>query len=327
MRTTPAAGINVVKGWGLKSFSEDELQQIHAATLDVMQTTGLLVANDEALDILDKGGCWVNKKTQVVRFPNHIVEEAIRLCPGNVLLAGRNPEQDFLAGGKNIGFTTFGTAVLTQDLDTGEIKDSTLDDLGKMALMCDALEHVDILTPPVSATDMPLTSYELHGCVSCFANTTKHICTDAESGPRVGKIIDMAALIVGGSENLKHRPIVSFGGCPTSPLQLVGELCELTIASAKAWLPNVILSMAMSGASSPMPLAGTMVIHNAEVLGCTVLAQCTNPGTPIIYGSSTTTFYMKHGTATVGAPEMAMISAAAAEMSNFYGIPSYVGGT
>jgi trimethylamine--corrinoid protein Co-methyltransferase len=147
----------------MNSLTEDDLEQIHAATLDVLQSTGILVDHEEALSILEKGGCWVNKKTKVVRFPRHLVDEAMVQCPSRILLAGRDPEHDFMMGGRNVGFTPFGTGALTQDLETNEIRESTLEDVKNMATLCDALEHVDVAQPPVSAEDMPESSYDLHG--------------------------------------------------------------------------------------------------------------------------------------------------------------------
>jgi trimethylamine--corrinoid protein Co-methyltransferase len=311
----------------MKALTEDDLDEIHAATLDVLQSTGIFVDHDEALNILDKGGCWVNKKTKVVRFPRHLVNEAMLQSPSHVLLAGREPENDFMMGGRNVGFTPFGTGALTQDLETNEIRESTLEDVKNMAILCDALEHVDVAQPPVSAEDMPASSYDLHGLAVTLPNTTKHVCTDSESGERCDKMVEMAASIVGGKDELKSRPIITFGVCPTSPLQLIGECCDVIIAAAKNWIPINVLSMALSGATAPMPLAGTLVVHNAEVLSGIVLAQLTNPGTPIIYGSSTTTFNMRTATATVGAPEMGMISAAVAELAHYYEVPCYAGGT
>jgi trimethylamine--corrinoid protein Co-methyltransferase len=327
MRRVPTAGTRTLKGWGINTLTEDDLEQIHAATLDVLQSTGIYVDHDEALSILEKGGCWVNKKTKVARFPRHLVDEAIVQCPSHILLAGRDPEEDFMMGGRNVGFIPFGTCALTQDLETNEIRESTLEDVRNMAIMCDALEHVDVLLPPVSAEDMPASSYDLHGLAVTLPNTTKHVCTDAESGERCDKMIEMAAAIVGGKDELETRPIVSFGVCPTSPLQLIEECCDVIVASAKSRMPINVLSMALSGATAPIPLAGTLVVHNAEVLSGIVLAQLTNPGTPVIYGSSTTTFNMKTITATVGAPEMGMISAAVAELAHYYEVPCYVGGT
>ena len=327
MKRIPTAGIGTLKGWGLNALTEDDLAQIHAATLDVLQSTGIYVDHDEALSILEKGGCWVNKKTKVVRFPHHLVNEAAAQSPSHILLAGREPEHDFMMGGRKVGFTPFGTGALTQDLETNVIRESTLEDVKNMAILCDALDHVDVALPPVSAEDMPPSSYDLHGLAVTLPNTTKHVVTDAESGDRCNKMIEMAAAIVGGKEELKYRPIVSFGVCPTSPLQLIHECCDVIIASAKNWMPINILSMALSGATAPIPLSGTLVVHNAEVLAGIVLAQLTNPGTPIMYGSSTTTFNMKTVTATVGAPEMGMISAAVAELAHYYEVPCYVGGT
>jgi len=91
MRKGPVAGTEMTTGWGLKTLTRDGLDKIHASTLDVMETTGISAANDEALGILEKGGCWVNRKTQVARFPSHVVTDALSSCPSHILLAGRDP--------------------------------------------------------------------------------------------------------------------------------------------------------------------------------------------------------------------------------------------
>ena len=115
--------------------------------------------------------------------------------------------------------------------------------------------------------------------------------------------------------------------CPTSPLELSVNACQVIIKGARLGIPVNVLSMAMSGGSSPVYLAGTLVTHNAEVLSGIVLAQLTVPGTKVWYGSSTTTFDLKNGTAPVGSPELGLISAAVAKLAQFYGLPSYVAGT
>jgi trimethylamine--corrinoid protein Co-methyltransferase len=85
--------------------------------------------------------------------------------------------------------------------------------------------------------------------------------------------------------------------------------------------------MAMAGGSSPVHLAGTLVTHNAEVLSGIVLAQLVKPGAPVWYGSSTTTFDLKKGTAPVGSPELGLISAAVAKLGQYYGLPTFVAGS
>lgn len=327
MRKCPVASTHVAAGWGLRAFTRDELDEIHAATLDVLRTTGVSMDCDEALDILQEAGCWINKKTRVVRIPDHVVSQAIAMCPSRVLLAGRDPANDFLMGGKQVGFTTFGVGVLTEDLETGEIRESTKADVAQIARLTDALEHMDILTAPVTPRDKPDESADLHMLEAALVNCAKHYGSDAEDGERAKKLIEMAAAVAGGTDELKERPIVSFCVCPTSPLRIIESCAEVIIESARHWLPINVLSMVLAGASSPISLSGALVVHNAEVLAGIVLAQATNQGAPVIYGSSSTTLDMRHATAVVGVPEMAMISAGAAELANFYGIPSYVAGT
>jgi len=326
MNRGPAAGTVMSTGWGLKTLSPDALEKIHAATLDVLQSTGVRVDSQEALKILAKEGCWVNTKTNVVRFPEHIVKQALDTCPSQILLAGRNADRDFMMGGREVGFTTFGTGVQVEDLETGEIRDSTKADVAQIARLTDALEHMDVLSSPVEARDKPGSSHDLHMFEAVLMNCTKHYACEAENGERMETMIEMAKVVTGGTEQLKRRPIFSMSACPTSPLQLIEEAADVIVVSARNWIPINVLSMVMAGATSPISVSGALVTHNAEVLSGIVLAQATNPGAPIIYGSSSTTFDMRYGTAVVGVPEMAMMSAAAADLANFYGLPSYVAG-
>jgi len=140
------------------------------------------------------------------------------------------------------------------------------------------------------------------------------------------KLVEMAAVITGSINKLIERPIMSFATCPVSPLKLISECCEIIMESARYGMTVNILSMAMAGGSSPVNLAGTLVTHNAEVLGGIVLNQLTRKGSPVIYGSSTTAMDLRFGAATVGTPECAMISAAVARLARYYSLPSYVAG-
>jgi trimethylamine--corrinoid protein Co-methyltransferase len=84
--------------------------------------------------------------------------------------------------------------------------------------------------------------------------------------------------------------------------------------------------MAMAGGSSPVTLAGTMVTHNAEVLAGITLAQLAERGAPCFYGSSTTAMDLRLASASVGCPELALISAGAAQIARQYRLPSYIAG-
>ena len=322
-------GIGILEGWGLNTFTDDQLDEIHMATLDVLQNYGVGVYSDEALDIFEGGGAIVDRGSSHVKIPPYLVEDAIRSAPSTILLAGRVPEYDVTIQGGRIGFVNFGTGVRVIDPFTGAFRDSTLEDLAKAALACDAMNHIDIFINAVDAGDVPESMAKgLIEAEVMFNNTAKHtIHGDFFSGVEgVRKFFQMAGAIVGGVEKLRERPIVTVGGCPTSPLELGNEFCYIMIEGAKVGIPLLVISMAMSGATAPISLAGTLVTQNAEVLSSLVMQQLVNKGGPFIYGSSTTMMDMTYGTAPVGAPELGMISAGATALARHYKLPCFMAG-
>lgn len=320
------AGYHRHEGFGLNIFSQDELYAIHYATLDVLKNTGIKILNKEAQDIYDGGGAIVDRESNMVKIPPHLVEEAIRSAPSTVLLAGRNPKNDMVLEANRTGFTNFGEGISIIDPYTKEYRKSTKKDTGNVALVCDALDAIDVHERAVAAQDVPAMVAPLHEVEVNLTNTSKHLFQGCGGAKNLRKVVEMAAAVVGGKERLRERPIYSCITCPVSPLQLVPESTEVIIECARLGVPINILSMALAGGTSAVTLAGTLVTHNAEVLGGIVLNQLACKGAPVIYGSSTTMMDLKYTTSPVGCPELGMINAAVAKLAQFYLLPSWVAG-
>lgn len=326
MKRNLHAGKRQSGGLGLKIFTDDELYEIHLATLEVLQKTGLFIEDEEALEILDGGGAIVDPKKKVVKFPPYLVEDAVRSAPSKILLAGRNPKNDFVMENNRVGFTNFGEGVFIVDPYNGKLRETTKADVANSAKIVDYLSELDVYERAVGASDVPMETVQLHNAEAWLANTSKHGFMGSGNGYLTKKLVEMAAAIVGGKDKLRERPIISFITCPVSPLQLIRDCCEIIIESARSGMAVNILSMAMAGGSSPVTLAGTLVDHNAEVLGGIVLNQLTCKGAPVIYGSSTTSMDLRLASAAVGSPECALINAAVAQLSIYYLLPSWVAG-
>jgi trimethylamine--corrinoid protein Co-methyltransferase len=320
------AGKRQSGGLGLNLFTNDELEEIHMATLEVLEKTGLLFDDDEALEVLDGGGAVIDKSSRIAKFPPYLVEDAIRSAPSKILLAGRNPKHDFVMESNRVGFTNFGEGVFINDPYTGEHRETTKADVASSALIADYLSEIDVYERAVGAGDVPQETVQLHNAEAWLPNTSKHGFMGPGSGYNIKKIVAMAEAIVGGKDELQERPIVSFITCPVSPLQLVQESCEIIMESARSGMACNVLSMAMAGGSSPVTLAGTLVDHNAEILGGLVLSQLTRKGSKFVYGSSTTAMDLRLAAASVGSPECALINAAVAQMATYYLLPSWVAG-
>jgi len=320
-------GASFLKGLDFAILSEDELYEIHLATLDVLQNYGVKVFGDEAHEIFAGSGAAVDSKRNHVKIPPHLVEEAIRTAPASVLLAGRKEAYDLYLQDRRVGFTNFGIGTQVVDPYSNLPRDATKQDISNTAKVCDALEHIDIYVSALTTTESMEKAVALIEAEASMPFTEKHFMHGGFAGEKeTNYFFEMAAAVAGGMEKLQQRPLVSVIVCPNSPLELHDHVSETIIACAKAGIPCNVLSMAMAGASAPVSLAGTLVTHNAEVLSGIVLSQLTAPGAPVIYGSSTTTFDLNVATAAVGAPELGMISAGVAALAKDYQLPSFVAG-
>ena len=320
------AGDRHLGGFGLETFSQHEFDQIHLATLEVLERTGMFIEADEALDLYADGGCIVDRERHVVRFPPHVVMDAIASAPERITLYGRDPKHDIVLEPGRVGFTNFSEGLRFVSPQTGERRDATKQDLGDIARMADFLSEIDTFGVAVGAHDVPVKTAAVHNAEAQMLNTTKPIDAGPVTRADVQDIVAMAAAVAGGRDELREKPTLFMGACPVSPLKIPAEASEVIIELARNGLADNILSMAMSGASSPVTTAGTLIVHNAEVLAGLVLAQLAEKGAPVIYGSSTTAMDLRLATASVGSPECSMISGAIAYIAKQYRLPSFVAG-
>ena len=313
--------------YGYHIFRNEDLDALHEATLELMEDFGVQIHGKKALEVYSAAGCDVDRENDRVRFPRNLVNDCIESCPEEFMLCGRDPKNDTLVGGKNVVFKNFGTGVLMIDPYSGDVRDSTKEDLGNVARFIDAMEGVDVFSIAVAAGDVNQKVKALHEAEVVFNNLTKNFAHDLEGKKNTKRFIDMAAAIQGGYDKLRERPIITMGACPNSPLELNENETDIIMLSAEYGLPIDILSMGLCGGTTPATLAGTLVVTNAEILAGIVLSQVLNKGNPILYGTSTTIMDMKSATSPVGAPEHAMCGAAVGQLGHYYGIPTNVGGT
>lgn len=315
-------------------LSGADIDRIHEETLRVLMDPGILVNHEGARKVFGDAGCEVDERTKVVRIPGHLVEEAIAKAPERFTLHSRNGEFDLemVSDGSVVNYNTFGVGSKMVDyVSPGkfETRNSTLKDIREIAQVTEACENVHWFCSPVSgmeltATDLCRATREVDAIISY---SSKPVMLDARP-ECLEYYFEMQKILYGGDEGEAFdKPFLVMTMCPSSPLQLDWSLCDLVLKSPGYNFPVSMLSMAMSAASSPIFLAGTMVTHNAEVLAGITLTQLVAPGHPNTYGSSTTAFDLFTGTAPVGSPELGMISAAVAQMSQHYKIPSIVAGT
>ncbi|MCP4693059.1 MAG: Trimethylamine methyltransferase MttB, partial [Desulfobacterales bacterium] len=208
MKRNLHAGKRLNGGLSLSILTEDELEEIHLGTLELLEHTGIFFEDDEALDRFEAGGARVDRDTKIVKIPPFLVEDAIRSAPRKVVLAGRDPKRDIVLESNRIHFTNFSEGVKVNDPYTGENRDPVKADLVNAARVIDYLDEVDFCEKALGAGDAPRETVPLHNAEAFLTNTTKHCAFGPGNGALLKKILEMAAAIAGGFKKLKERPLV-----------------------------------------------------------------------------------------------------------------------
>ena len=138
--------------------------------------------------------------------------------------------------------------------------------------------------------------------------------------------VEMAGRIWGGKEAIRNKPVTVSLINSLSPLQFSEEMAASLIELARYGQPCVIAALIMAGSSGPVTQAGVLALQNAEILAGLTLSQLINPGTPVIYGSTSSAMDMRSGGLAIGAPEYSMFVSAAAQMARRYNLPCRSGG-
>ncbi|ATW27249.1 [trimethylamine--corrinoid protein] Co-methyltransferase [Candidatus Formimonas warabiya] len=328
MKRSEKSGIEIGTGFGLKSFSPDQVEMLHDATLKVLQDTGIKVESDAAAEIFSGAGAQVERFSNyfTVRIPSYIVEDCIRWAARPGIFYGRVPEDDFLAEPHRVGFATFGECIQVIDPVTRRVRKSTKKDCGDISLICDYFDEISVMERPCCSSDMHPETQPLHNLEAIFTNTSKPVFLAAVNPRNCRKMVEMAIVCAGGKENFHKRPFLNIFVCPTSPLLLVKNCCDVIIEAAGLGAGIAIIPMALAGATSTATLAGTIVTHNAEVLSALALAQLTKKGCRCVYCGVSTIMDLRLMVGPVGAPEQALLASGAAKLAQYYRLPSWIGG-
>ncbi|MBC2705248.1 trimethylamine methyltransferase family protein [Desulfobacula sp.] len=307
-----------------KYFSTNQLEQIHEATLLVLETTGLVFTYKPARDLFAKAGCKIDG--QRVFFPKKLIEEQIKKAPSQFALYARNPEKNVVIGGDHIAFMPCYGAPFVNDMDKGR-RQGTLEDFSNFAKLAYESPYIDItggmMTEP---NDIPVANRNTERIYSAMIHSDKPFMGAGTSAEDALETIEMASMVFGSREEMAEKPPFISILTSLTPLGFDDKMCGGIMEYAKAGMPQLISSLAIAGATAPVTMEGTLVVQNAEILAGITLAQLVREGTPVVFAGSSSAAAMRYGTLSIGAPEMAVNTAATAQMGRFYNLPVRGGG-
>jgi len=305
----------------LRVLTEEQIEQIHQATLEVLERTGVQMTHPRALELLHGASARVDGRR--VRIPGWMVEDALRKAPSRVVLGRRGGERSvWLEGDKS----WFGASLDCLDyLDplTDERRQFTSEDCATTATVAEALPNYDWVMTIGLAADAPADTADRIVVRQVMTHCTKPLvfcCKDLNS---TRDIHEMALLIAGNEEAFQQAPTIVHYSEPVSPLVHYDPAIDKLIYCAEKRIPLVYYPAPMAGGTAPATFAGTVVQGSAESLSGLVLAQLVQPGAPFIYGAFATIMDMSTTVFSYGAPEMSLMVGAMAQIARHYRIPFF----
>ncbi len=303
-------------------LDEDDIRLIHAATLEVLEGTGVAITAEEGRQLLLRAGAREGDKG-AIRIPPELVERALRTAPSSVVLSNRLGEECCFLEGYTTSFGTGSDCPFILDRETGEKRKCTYDDVAAGALVCDSLEEIDFVMPVGIISDRPTGVADAYAVEATMLNTVKPVVFTAHNKTTFQVAIDLAAVVAGGLEKLQEHPFICLYAEPTSPLRHMPEATEKLIHAARMRIPIVFTPCPIMGASAPATWAGALVQGNAEALSGLVIHQLVQPGAPFIYGGVMLHLDMSTTIAPYGAPEMHKHCAALTDLAHHYQLPMF----
>jgi trimethylamine--corrinoid protein Co-methyltransferase len=267
----------------LQYLSQAQLEQLQAATLDILENTGVRFPSDKALRVLSGHGAMVDGHSQVVKFPREVVMKAMSTVPRTFTMGAREPSYDLHLEDGCTYFTTDGCGVETIDFQTRQLRPSCKEDVGKMARVSDYLPSIGFIWPMVSAQDHGTTA-PLHELEAAYNNSVKHVQSETVMGEAPARYAaEIATVIAGSEEELRKRPPFSLVVCTIAPLIQDKEGIEGAMLLAETGIPVGFLAMPTLGTTAPATLAGALAMGDAEIISAAVLMQMVAPGAPVFH--------------------------------------------
>ncbi len=269
------------KSFQFRKLSDDKLERIHAASLEILESTGLRLFEPKALELLKSKGVTVEEENRV-RIPSHLVEWALSTAPKRVVLYNRHGEEALLLEGKNIFYGTGSDCPNVIDLHSGERRPGVLQDVVEATTVCDALPNIDFLMSFCIANDLDPLTYDLHQMRAMLMNSIKPILfVTLDIGGCVAGVA-MAEAVVGGAEALRNKPLCALYINVSAPLRHNREALQKLLFMAEKGLPTTYTPVVLRGATGPMTAAGAIALANAGELAGLVISQIQREGTPVI---------------------------------------------
>jgi len=310
----------------IEYLTDAQIEEIHEGSLQILEEVGIKVEFEQGLKILDQAGAKVDYQSGRVTIPRQLVAQCLETLPRRFAYAARNPEKDcLLEPGGRLYARTAGSPDFIIDIDTDEWRPVTSKDVRELYTLMDALDGISIPTAAF-AQDWPKFGRDILMLREMFNHTDKHIHLRTDTVETLPHMLEMAAIVAGGKEKLKERPVVSLLEGMVSPLRFIDVMVNALLLCGEYGIPLEVCCMPMAGSTGPVTMVGNLQLLNTEFLAGVVISQSAHPGAPLVYAPRPMLMDLRTGFSLAGSIDGEMAAVAGVQMARFYNVPVSVHG-
>jgi trimethylamine--corrinoid protein Co-methyltransferase len=303
----------------LQILTGAEIERIHETSLTILEEVGVHFPDARVLGLFEDAGARVDFERQVVRLPAALVETALRALPKDFSTTPPDGGPPLNLGDGDLKLSMDCTDQIV-DLTHNRKRRGTQEDVLQGIAVANALDNVRLATGYVLPHEVPQAAGDVVGYQLLYTYSKKAVATWIYSARSAAYILEMAQVVAGGAEALKEKKLLTYFAEPVSPLRYAPHTLQIMRMMAKYECPIYLGPMVTAGGSGPVTLAGTLALHNAEILHGLALIYLLNPRQPVIYSCHAHALDLSRGTIQYGAPEQALLAAAAAQLARKYGL-------
>ncbi len=306
----------------LEPLATEDVRRIVEAAYDLLENFGVMVDNQEALQVLAGRGARVDLDEKVAFIPPAMVDKALESAPSAFTIHGQPDQEPAVLEGDNVHFCAGSVALNILDSKTQKIRKPKLADLVRITSLIETLENVHFVTGCIMPDDIPAPLQDAYRYYLLMLNTSKPLFSGAFTIDGLRIQIEILRILQGGDQELRAKPRAVIAANPTAPLLWGEVVAQNLVDAARAGVPVMLIPMPLPGGNAPVTLAGTLTEHTAESLSGIVLAQLVNPGTPVLYGGGAIVLEMRYGTSCIGAIESHMLGSGYNQIGKALGFPT-----
>jgi trimethylamine---corrinoid protein Co-methyltransferase len=307
-------------------LTDAEVAQVHAASLQLLQETGVKFPHEGLLELFRKSGATVDTRSGLVKIPAALVEASVKKQVENNT---RNLHDNQPAGPDQLkGWMSLGNLKNIVDYRTDSARNGNLRDVLQSIALANALPNIERVAAFVEPADVDqgIVDVVFFYLLSLFSGK-RFFLVPVTSLANARCMIAMARVVAENEAQLRGGDLLEYELEPIANLEFSAPHLEIAWEFARQKLKVFVGHYCFMGKDSPPDHLSAIILTNTNILAAITAVILMNPdhyGVDYVFAT--------HGIKSAreprplfGAPHQAVFAMAARQLADFYGFRGSIG--